>query len=154
MLVEVATDNKNRSAADIRQIFNKNNGSLGNSGSVSYLFDRRGEIQLPLSAATEEELLEIALEAGAEDVSSEEDHHFIFTSPDQLSNVANALREKNLEVSSQQLVYRPQTPVAVTEPAVASQVLRLFEALEDYDDTLNVFSNFDIPDQILDSVGV
>jgi YebC/PmpR family DNA-binding regulatory protein len=154
ILVEVATDNKNRSAADIRQIFNRNNGSLGNSGSVAYLFDRRGEIRLPLSSATEDELLEVALDAGAEDVATEDEEHLVFTSPDQLSIVANALRTKELEVTSQQLVYLPQTTVAITDASVASQILRLYEALDDYDDTLNVFSNFDIPDNILDTAGV
>ncbi len=154
MLVDVATDTRNRSAADIRQIFNKNNGTLANSGSVSYLFDRRGEIQLPLSAATGDVLLEIALDAGADDVATEENHHFIFTSPDQLALVASALRDKGIEVASQQLVYRPQTLVAVSDASVASQILRLYEALEDYDDTLNVFSNFDIPDHILETAGV
>ena len=154
MLVEVGTDNKNRSAADIRQIFSKNNGNLGNSGSVAYLFDRRGEIQLPLATATEDELLEIALDSGADDVTTEETHHLIHTSPDQLASVANALRDKGLEVNSQQLIYQPQTPVTIDDASIASQVIRLFEALEDYDDTLNVFSNFDIPDNILETAGI
>lgn len=154
MLVEVATDNKNRAAADVRQIFNRNNGTFGNSGSVSHLFERRGEIRLPLGAASEDQMLEIALEAGAEDVSSDGDEHVILTSPDQLFSVGSVLRDKKLEITSHQLVFLPQTTIEVTDASLASQILRLYEALEEYEDTLNVFANFDIPDHILEATSV
>ncbi len=154
IIVEVATDNKNRSAADIRSIFNKNNGSLGSSGSVAHLFERKGQIRVALEAASENQILELALDAGAEDVSCDEEDHLIFTPVDQLSSVAAALREKNIEPRGQELVYIPQNSIPVNEESVAGQVLRICETLEDYDDTMNVFTNFDIPDQILESVAV
>ena len=84
----------------------------------------------------------------------EGEEHVVLTSPDQLFNVGTALREKELEIKSQQLVFLPQTAIAVTETSVASQVLRLYEALDDYEDTLNVYSNFDIPDEILEATAV
>lgn len=152
MLVETATDNKNRTAASMRSLFNKHNGSLGSSGSVTYLFDRRGEIHVPLSQASEEEILEIALEAGADDTAVEEDTHVLTTAHDQLAVVADRLREKGLEVTSQKLVYVPQTSIEVTDRSIASQVLRLYEALDDSDDTVNVFSNFDISDEVMEQI--
>ncbi len=152
MLVETSTDNKNRTAASMRSIFNKHNGSLGNSGSVTYLFDRRGEIQIPLSAATEEEILERALEAGAEDSAVEDDMHVLYTAHDQLATVAERLREAGLDLSSQKLIYVPQTTIAVTDLSVATQVLHLYEALDDEDDTFNVFSNFDISDELMEQI--
>ena len=154
VMVEMATDNKNRSAADVRQIFSKNNGSLGSSNSVTYLFDRKGEIRLPLDAINEEELLENVLDAGAEDVFTDDEDHVVITPHDQLALVAGILRDKNLQVTSQQLIYVPQSTVLVEDRSEASKVLRLFQALEDYDDTVNVSSNFDIPDEIFETVEV
>jgi YebC/PmpR family DNA-binding regulatory protein len=154
LIIEVASDNSNRSAADIRSIFNKNNGSLGSSNSVTYLFDRKGEIRLPLDAISEEELLENVLDAGAEDVFTDDEDHVVITPHDQLALVAGILRDKNLQVTSQQLVYVPQSTVLVEDRSEASKVLRLFQALEDYDDTVNVSSNFEIPDEIFETVEV
>lgn len=152
LIIEVATDNTNRSAADIRSTFTKNNGSLGSSNSVTYLFDRKGEIRLPLTAATEDQLLELAMDAGAEDVSVDDDEHVVITPHDQLNNAATFLRDKELPVSSQQLVYLPQNTISVEDTSEAKQILRLYEALEEYEDTINVFSNFDIPDSILEEM--
>ncbi|MFV1994735.1 MAG: YebC/PmpR family DNA-binding transcriptional regulator [Verrucomicrobiales bacterium] len=151
LIVEVTTDNKNRSAADIRNIFNKNNGSMGTSGSVAYLFERRGEIRLALDSGSEDDILDLALEAGADDVSLDEEHHIIHTTPDELSKVSTALRERDVEIASQQLVYLPQNLVEVDDRSTATQILRLYEILDDYDDTLNVFANFDIPDSVLEA---
>jgi YebC/PmpR family DNA-binding regulatory protein len=152
LIVEVASDNTNRSAADIRSIFNKNNGSLGSSNSVAYLFDRKGEVRIPLSSVSEDDLLEIVLEAGAEDVFADEDDHVVITPHDQLASVAELVRNKDLEVTSQQLVYVPQTTVRVDDHSEATKILRLFQALEDYDDTVNVSSNFDIPEEVFDTI--
>ena len=153
MLVQVATDNKNRSAAEIRNIFNKNNGNMGTSGSVAHLFQRSGEIRLKTDSIGDDDLLEAALDAGAEDVSRDDGDHVIVTAADQLNTVANHLRdESGLTLSSQELVYLPLTPIDVTENSIASQVIRLYEALDDYQDTLNVFANFEIPDDILEAI--
>ncbi len=154
MLIEVATDNKNRTAADIRSIFNKNNGSLGSSGSVAYMFERKGEIQILADAATEEEVLEAALEAGAEDVESSDEGHTVYTASDQLYAVGEKFQASGLTMESQKLVYIPQTVTQVPDKSTASQVLRLYEALEDCDDTQDVFANFEIPDEILDEISL
>jgi len=152
LLIEVATDNRNRSAADMRTIFTKNNGSLGSSGSVAYQFKRCGQILVPVEAIGEDRMLEIALEAGAEDISSDDEFHTIQTVPEQLYQVGEAIRETGLPIQNQQFVYLPENTVAVNDEATAAQVLRLYETLDDYDDTQHVFANFDIPDDILDRI--
>jgi YebC/PmpR family DNA-binding regulatory protein len=151
-IVEIATDNKNRSAADIRHAFSRHNGNMGTSGSVTHGFSPKGEIRIPADAANEEQMLEHALEAGAEDVSLDEDEHVIISAPEDLNSVASQLREKELTVASQGLVQVPQNTIELTEAGVASQVLRLYEALDDYADTLNVFANFDIPDNVMEKL--
>jgi len=152
IIVEVITDNTNRVFADLRTIFNKNNGSIGNSGSVSYLFDRKGEIKLSHGADDDEALLEKALDAGAEDMASDGEGHVVITRHDQLAVVASALSQAGTGIDSQQLVYMPQSVQEITDLSVARQVLRLFSALEEYDDTQNVFANFDIPDEIVEQI--
>lgn len=149
VLLETATDNKNRTAADLRLIFSKNNGNLASSGSVSYMFHRKGQVTVPLSEAAEEKVFEAVLDAGAEDVTSDEDHYTVVTAPENLFVVAEALRSVNIHPDSQKLTYTPQTTVAVEDPKVAAQVLRLCEALDDCDDVQNVHANFDIPEDIL-----
>ncbi len=152
MIVEVITDNTNRAVADLRNIFNKNNGNMGSPGSVSHMFERKGEIKLPHSAGGEETLLEMALGAGAEDMASDGDGHVVITAHDQLAVVASALLQAEADIDSQQLVYMPQSVTEITDVAVARQVLRLFSALDDYDDTQNVFANFDISDEMMEQV--
>ena len=152
MLVEAATDNKNRTAASIRSAFNKHNGSMGNSGSVAYLFNRRGEIQVPLDEASEEKMLDIALEAGADDALVEGDAHVLLTAQDKLAAVAEAVRHAGLEVRSQKLIYVPQTSVTLSDVSIAIQVIRLYEALDNEDDTINVFSNFDLAEEVMDQI--
>ena len=152
MIVDVITDNTNRVFADLRTIFNKNNGSIGNSGSVAYLFDRKGEIKLPHGDDDDETLLEKALEAGAEDMASDGEGHVVITRHDQLAAVASALLQAGIDIDSQQLVYMPQSVQEITDVSVARQVVRLFSTLEDYDDTQNVYSNFDIPDELMEQI--
>jgi len=149
VLVETATDNKNRTAADLRLIFTKNHGNLGVPGSVAFLFHRKGQITLPLEAASEDRVLEVALEAGADELAADEEHHIITTPPDQLYAVAETLKKAALEPDSQKLTYIPQNSVAVTDEQVARQVVRLYDALDDCDDVLNVHANFDIPEDLL-----
>ncbi len=149
VLVEAATDNKNRTAADLRLIFSKNEGNLGTSGSVSYMFHKKGRISVPRAAIAEEQLFELALEAGAEELTTEEEAYVITTSPDQLYAVAEALRHAGVAMEGQKFTFIPDTTVPVVDEATALQVLRLCESLEDDDDVQNVYSNLDISDELL-----
>lgn len=152
MIVEAATDNKNRTAADLRSIFSKNNGNLAASGSVSYMFHRKGRIVVPAEGVTEDQVLEATLDAGAEEITSEDGQFIVITSPDKLYATAEALGKAGIAVESQTLTFIPQNHVPVTDPSIAAQVLRLHDALEDCDDVLNVHSNFDIPEEILTQI--
>jgi len=149
ILIEAATDNRNRTAADIRHIFSKHNGNLATSGSVAYLFQKRGEILLPVTTASEEEILEVLLEAGADELEQEGEHYRIITPPDRLYSVAEALRDKGYTAETMKLTYVPENTVPVTDASVAEQVLHLCEALEENDDVQNVYANFDIPEELL-----
>lgn len=151
-LVETATDNRNRTAAEMRSLFSKNNGSLGSAGSVSYLFDHRGEIRILLAECGEERMLEYALDSGVEDVSSDADHHILLTNQQQLAAAAENLRNLGMAIVSQKLVYLPQTTVMLEDSEAAARILRIFEQLDDCEDTINVFSNFDIPDDLLEQL--
>jgi YebC/PmpR family DNA-binding regulatory protein len=152
LLVECVTDNKNRSSAEIRNVFTNSHGSLGTPGSVAHLFARKGEIRLPVQAASEDAVLEAALDAGADDVSSDGDDHVVLTAPDQLLAVADTLRARGLEPASQKLIKVPQNTVLVHDATSATHVIRLCEALDDLDDVQNVYANFDIPDEIMEMV--
>jgi YebC/PmpR family DNA-binding regulatory protein len=149
VIVEAATDNKNRTAAEIRSIFSKNTGNLASTGSVSYMFHKKGQITVPLSSIDEDRLLEIALEAGAEELTTYEDQYVITTSHDQLYAVAEALRNAGVITDGQKFTFIPDTTVPVADETVARQVLRLCDALEDDDDVQNVYSNLEIPDELL-----
>jgi YebC/PmpR family DNA-binding regulatory protein len=149
LIVEAATDNKNRTAAEIRSIFNKNNGNLASAGSVSYMFHKKGQITLPRESVDEDRLLELALEAGAEELTTQEDQYLITTSHDQLYAIAEALKRANVTTDGQKFTFIPDTTVQVADETVARQVLRLCDALEDDDDVQNVYSNLDIPDEVL-----
>jgi YebC/PmpR family DNA-binding regulatory protein len=151
VLVEAATDNRNRTAADVRLIFSKNGGHLGGAGSVAYLFQRKGEVTVPAEAAETDRLLEVVLEAEADELTSESGQpHLVTTAPDRLASVAEALRSASIPVGSQKLIYVPRTTVFVNDETAAAQVLRLHDALDDNDDVLNVYSNFDLPPELLD----
>jgi YebC/PmpR family DNA-binding regulatory protein len=149
VIVEAATDNKNRTAAEVRSIFTKNNGNLASSGSVSFMFHRKGKINVPRSSIDEERILELALESGAEELTTEEDQYLIITSHDQLYAVADALKKAGVTTDGQKFTFIPDTTIAVTDETVARQVLRLCDALEEDDDVQNVYSNLDIPDELL-----
>lgn len=152
-IVEMATDNLNRSAADVRSIFTKNNGSVATQGSVSYQFERKGEIRIPATAMDEDRLMETAIECGADDVQCDDYEHIVFTAPNELGTVANALRASGLPVASEKLVSISQNPSVVADPAIARQILKLHDQLDDYPDTVNVFTNFEVADDILEQLG-
>lgn len=149
VIVEAATDNKNRTAAEIRRIFSKNDGNLGTSGSVSYMFHKKGRITVPRDTIAEERLFELALEAGAEELTTEEEQYVITTSHDQLYAVAEALKDAGVTTDGQKFTFIPDTTVPVNDEAVAQQILRLCDSLEDDDDVQNVYSNLDISDELL-----
>ena len=149
VIVEAATDNKNRTAAEIRSIFTKNDGNLASSGSVSFMFHRKGQITVPRGSIDEERIFELALEAGAEELTTEQDEYVITTSHDQLYAVADALKKAGVTTDGQKYTFIPDTTVAITDETVARQVLRLCDALEEDDDVQNVYSNLDIPDELL-----
>ena len=149
VIIDAATDNKNRTAADLRLIFSKNHGSLAASGSVSYMFHKKGQITIPRSLADEDRILELALDAGAGDMATEDAHYVVTTPPDKLYFVTEALKKGGIETDSQKLTFLPDSMVTVTDEATAGQVLKLYEALDDHDDTQNVYSNFDISEEFL-----
>ena len=151
-IIEMATDNLNRAAADLRSIFSKNGGSIATLGSVSYQFDRKGEIRIPATDLPDDHIIEAAIEAGADDVQSDSDEHLILTAPNELGTVANALRQAGFQPASEKLVSVPQVPSVVSDLAVARQIIRLHDLLDDYPDTLNVFTNFEVADELLDQL--
>lgn len=153
MMIEIVTDNRNRSANDIRTLLSKNNGTFADSGSVAYLFQRRGEIRLDKSAASEDQLMDVALEAGADDIQDDGEDWVVYTATDKLFQVANALREKNLASRSQKLIYQPQTTVTISDVETAKSLIRLYDVLDDYDDSQNVHANFEIDDAIAEQLG-
>lgn len=152
LMIEVVTDNRNRAANDLRVLLGKNNGTFADAGSVAYLFSRRGEIRLPKGKLSEDDATELAIEAGADDVQEDEEDWLIYTATDQLFIVGNALREKGFAPKSQTLVYQPNTTVTITDVTVGKSLLKLYDILDDYDDTQNVHANFEIADEIADSL--
>jgi len=151
-LIEVSTDNLNRSAAGIRSIFTKNNGSIATPGSVAYQFDRMGEIRLSGENLDEDSAFEAAIEAGANELEADEDGFVILAAGSDLNLVATRLREAGHTVLSERLVSIPQNPTMVTDASIARQAIRLYETLDDFDDTYQVFTNFEIDDELLASL--
>lgn len=143
VIVEVLTDNRNRAASEVRAAFAKNGGNLGETGSVSFMFDRVGAIEYPGDRASEEAMLEAAIEAGADDVQSSDDLHEIYCAADRLNEVASALEAKFGPADSVRLVWKPQNTIAVSGQT-AETLLKMLNALDDCDDVQNVYANFDI----------
>lgn len=144
ILIEAVTDNRNRTAADIRHLLGKNHGSWADAGSVAYQFQRKGHVRLPLEAIDEVALLAAVLDHGAEDLRQEDGHHIITTGHDALFAVVQALRERQLEPVVAELVYQPQNIIEINDPAQARQLVKLCDLLDDYDDTQNVYANFEL----------
>jgi YebC/PmpR family DNA-binding regulatory protein len=151
LIVEALTDNRNRTATNVRTIFSKNGGNLGASGSVSHGFDRLGLIEYPATAGDAEKVLEAAIEAGAEDVESDDDGHRIWTSVESLHEVAKALEPMLGEAEGAKLAWKPQTEVEVGGEQ-AQQLVRLMEALDEDDDVQTVWGNEHIPDEELEKL--
>jgi YebC/PmpR family DNA-binding regulatory protein len=149
--VEATTDNRNRTSADIRAIFSKCGGSLGEAGCVSWMFQKKGIISIPKNNANEEEILSLALEAGAEDVQITEDSYDIITLPENFEKVKASIDAKKIQYEVAEISMIPKSYIKVTGNE-ARQLLNLIEALEDNDDVSNVYANFDIPDDELKSI--
>ena len=152
IIVEALTDNRNRTATNVRTAFSKNGGNLGASGAVSHGFDRMGLIEYPASVGDEEKVLEAAIEAGAEDVESSEDGHSIWTAMDALHEVSKALEATLGAAESAKLAWKPQTLVEVDESNAAT-LLKMIDALEDDDDVQTVWGNYDVSDEVMAKLG-
>lgn len=148
IIVEALTDNRNRTAGEVRSYFTKSGGALAETGAVSFMFDRVGIIEFPTEAATEEAMIEAAIEAGAEDVRSSGEGHVIITSPVHLREVAQALEEQFGEPRKASLTWKPQNTVNVDDET-GEKVLRLVGMLEDNEDVQNVYANFEVSDALM-----
>jgi YebC/PmpR family DNA-binding regulatory protein len=152
LIVEVLTDNRNRAAASLRTIFGKNGGNMGESGSVAFMFERLGQIVYPAAAGSEDAVMEAAIEAGAQDVESDEDGHTIYTAFEDQSAVIEALEASLGAAKSTAIVWRPKTLTPVSSEDAAT-LFKLIDALEDDDDVQTVFTNADFTDEQLASWG-
>lgn len=152
VLVECMTDNRNRTVADVRHFFAKSNGNLGESGCVAYMFDKKGLILVDKTKISEDELMEMALEAGAEDVVEEESEFHIYTAPEDFDSIRSTLEERGLSFVDAQVSMIPQNTVEVTDEKVARSLMKLMENLEDHDDVQNVYANFDIDDALMEQL--
>ena len=152
LMVETLTDNKNRTVSDVRHLITKYGGSLGEPGCVAWMFDKKGVIVFDRQGVKEDELLEAALECGAEDLQSDETQFEVLTDPDGFLEVKEALEAKGFKPDLAEVQMRPKTTIKIDEEKSAQQVLKLVELLEEHDDVSDVFANFDIPDQLLEAL--
>jgi YebC/PmpR family DNA-binding regulatory protein len=154
VFVEALTDNRNRTAADVRHIFAKNDGNLGESGVVSWLFVRKGVVLVAADSADEDELTMAAADGGADDVTIDGSMFEVTTPPEELASVRAALDGAGIRYESAELTMVPKTTVAIADESAARKLLRLVDALEENDDVQDVYANFDIPERVLEAVAV
>jgi YebC/PmpR family DNA-binding regulatory protein len=152
VIVEALTDNRNRTASDVRHTFAKHGGNLGATGAVAWQFERRGVVVVPADGVDEEELLRAAADGGADDVEQDGSVFQVTAAPESLAAVRTAIEDAGFPVESAELSMVPKTTVAVEDEAKARQVMRLIDALEDNDDVQDVYANFDIPERVLEAV--
>jgi YebC/PmpR family DNA-binding regulatory protein len=152
VIVEALTDNRNRAASDIRSYFTKSGGNLGETGSVSFMFDRLGVIEYDAKAASDDAMLEAAIEAGADDVASSEDGHEIFASQETFREVAKALEAKFGEPRKAALLWKPQNTIAVDDET-GEKLFKLLDLLNEHDDVQNVYANFEVSDALAAKLG-
>jgi len=152
VLVEALTDNRNRTASDVRHLFTKFGGNLGATGAVAWQFERRGVLLVPADGVDEDELVLAAADAGADDVERDGSTFVVSSAPEELTSVREALQAAGLELESVGLSMVPKTTVAIADESTAKQVVRLVEGLEDNDDVQDVYANFDIPEAVLEAV--
>jgi YebC/PmpR family DNA-binding regulatory protein len=152
VIVEALTDNRNRTASDVRHAFDKNDGNLGTSGAVLWLFERRGVVLVAAEGVDEDELTLAAAEGGADDVSLDGSTYEVVSAPEALSSVREAIEGAGFPVDSAELTMVPKTTVELADESAAKKVLRLIDQLEENDDVQDVFANFDIPERVLEAV--
>ncbi len=152
VIVEALTDNRNRTAGEVRSIMAKHGGNLGETGAVSFMFDRTGAVEFSADAGSADAVFEAAIEAGAEDVESSEDGHTIYCDADALHEVAKALEEALGEPMGASIMWRPQNNIELDDKA-GETLVKMLEALEDSDDVQNVYANFEVSDAVLESLG-
>ncbi len=152
VLVEALTDNRNRTASEVRHAFSKNGGNLGATGAVAWQFERRGVVLVGVEGADEDELLLVVADAGADDVERDGDLFQVMCPPEQLTAVREAIADASLTVESAELSMVPKSTVAIQDETTARKVVRLVEGLEESDDVQGVYANFDIPEAVLESV--
>ena len=148
--LEALTDNRNRTAAEVRHIFAKHDGNLGEGGSVAWLFERKGIVLVP-AEVDEDELTMAAADAGAEDIEQEGSSYRVTTAPEDLEHVRRALDSAGFPIESAQITMIPKTTLPIEDEATAKKILRLMEALEDNDDVQDVYANFDVPERVLEA---
>jgi YebC/PmpR family DNA-binding regulatory protein len=148
LIIEAMTDNRNRTASDIRSYFTKSGGNLAETGAVSFMFDHVGLVEFKPEVADADAMLDAAIEAGADDVVSTEDGHEIYCTNTALNEVTKALEEKFGEPKASKLVWKPQTPIVVDDEA-GEKLMRLMETLEEHDDVQNVYGNFELSDALM-----
>jgi len=148
VIVEALTDNRNRTASNVRSIFTKGGGALGETGSVSFSFDHVGEIVYPLSAGDADKMMEAAIEAGADDVQTDEEGHYIYCAFESINEVSKALEAQLGEASTVKAIWRPQNSIPVDEER-AQSLMKMTDSLEDDDDVQNVYTNMDIPEDVM-----
>ncbi len=151
VLVETLTDNRNRTGSEVKNIFSRNGGSLSEPGAVSWQFDRKGVILIAKAATTEDDLMTVVLDAGAEDVEDHGDTWQVVTAATDLHTVRTAVEAAGITFESSDLTRLPQQSVPLEDAASAKQVLRVIDALEEHDDVQNVYANFDIPEAVLEA---
>ncbi len=151
LIAEVTTDNRNRTVSEIRHAFGKNGGNLGEAGSVSWMFSKKGQVVVPKTAAKEDDLMNIVLENGGDDLNDDGDNWEIITAPAAFEQVLEAVKKSNIEVVHSEVGMVPQNYIKL-EGASANQMIRLLEALEDHDDVQHVYSNFDVDQKQLEEV--
>jgi YebC/PmpR family DNA-binding regulatory protein len=152
LIVEALTDNRNRTASEVRHAFDKHDGNLGGSGAVTWLFERRGVVLVDADKADEDELTLAAAEGGADDVIRDGSTFQVLAPPEALVSVREAIENAGIEIESAELTMVPKTTVEVAEESAAKKVLRLVDALEENDDVQDVYANFDIPERVLETV--
>ncbi|MDP8911065.1 MAG: YebC/PmpR family DNA-binding transcriptional regulator [Actinomycetota bacterium] len=152
VIAEALTDNRNRTASEVRHVFSKNDGNLGTTGTVAWLFERRGEIRVHGEGVDEDELMLAAAEGGADDITRDGDIFEVSCSPENLVAVREAIERAGFPIEAAELTMVPKTTVQVDDEAAAKKVLRLVDALEENDDVQDVYANFDIPDRVLEAV--
>lgn len=148
VIVEALTDNRNRTAGDVRAVFTKAGGNLAETGAVSFMFDRIGVVEYDAKAASADAMLEAAIEAGADDVASDESGHQVFTTPENLKDVSKALETKFGEPRKAASLWKPQNTIALDDEA-GEKILRMIESLDEHDDVQNVYANFEVSDSLM-----